>query len=71
MSQIDARSKSIRELLNGVKYAIDYYQREYTGNLVVLIMTYIIFGWYGVFGYAVYAYLKKYQYKAVKKQKVL
>ena len=29
MNQIDARSKSIRELLDGVKYGIDYYQREY------------------------------------------
>ena len=29
MSQIDARSKSIRELMGGVKYSIDYYQREY------------------------------------------
>jgi len=29
MSQIDARSKTVRELLSGVKYAIDYYQREY------------------------------------------
>ena len=29
MNKIDARSKSIRELLDGVKYGIDYYQREY------------------------------------------
>ncbi|MDA2916049.1 DUF262 domain-containing HNH endonuclease family protein [Nitrospinae bacterium AH_259_B05_G02_I21] len=29
MSRIDARSKTVRELLNGVKYTIDYYQREY------------------------------------------
>jgi len=29
MTQIDARSKSIRELLDGIKYSIDYYQREY------------------------------------------
>lgn len=29
MSKIDARSKSVRELLDGVKYTIDYYQREY------------------------------------------
>ena len=29
MTQIDARSKSIRELMSGVKYSIDYYQREY------------------------------------------
>ena len=29
MNKIDARSKSIRELLDGVKYSIDYYQREY------------------------------------------
>ena len=29
MNKIDARSKSVRELLDGVKYSIDYYQREY------------------------------------------
>ncbi len=29
MNKIDARSKSVRELLDGVKYTIDYYQREY------------------------------------------
>lgn len=29
MNGIDARPKTIRELLNGVKYSIDYYQREY------------------------------------------
>ena len=29
MNKIDARSKSIRELLDGIKYSIDYYQREY------------------------------------------
>jgi len=29
MNKIDARSKSVRELLDGVKYGIDYYQREY------------------------------------------
>ena len=29
MSRIDARSKSIRELLQGRRYAIDEYQREY------------------------------------------
>ncbi len=27
--KIDAHSKSVRELLDGVKYGIDYYQREY------------------------------------------
>lgn len=29
MSKIDARSKSIREVLEKVKYSIDFYQREY------------------------------------------
>ena len=29
MNKIDARSKSVRELMDGVKYGIDYYQREY------------------------------------------
>ena len=29
MNKIGARSKSVRELLDGVKYGIDYYQREY------------------------------------------
>lgn len=29
MNKIDARSKTIRELLSGTKYSIDYYQREY------------------------------------------
>lgn len=29
MSKIDSHSKTVRELLHGVKYAIDYYQREY------------------------------------------
>lgn len=29
MNKIDARSKTIRELLEKVKYSIDYYQREY------------------------------------------
>ncbi len=29
MNTIDARSKSVRELLDGMKYTIDYYQREY------------------------------------------
>ncbi len=29
MNKIEARSKSVRELLEGVKYGIDYYQREY------------------------------------------
>jgi hypothetical protein len=29
MSKIDSRSKSLRELLDKKKYAIDYYQREY------------------------------------------
>jgi len=40
MSEIDARSKTVRELLNGVKYAIDYYQREYkwgTKHIVELL----------------------------------
>ena len=29
MNKIDSRSKTIRELLDGVKYSIEYYQREY------------------------------------------
>src|SRR5512133_3955740 len=29
MSRIEAHSKTIYELLNGAKYALDYYQREY------------------------------------------
>lgn len=29
MGRIDSRSKTVRGLLNGVKYALDYYQREY------------------------------------------
>jgi len=29
VNKIDGRSKTIRELLSGVKYSIDYYQREY------------------------------------------
>jgi len=29
MNEIDARSKCIKELLSGVKYSLDYYQREY------------------------------------------
>ncbi|MFB4165333.1 DUF262 domain-containing protein [Alteribacillus sp. JSM 102045] len=29
MSKIDAQSRTIRELLSGTKYGIDYYQREY------------------------------------------
>lgn len=29
MSRIEAHSKTIHELLNGAKYALDYYQREY------------------------------------------
>ena len=29
MSEIDARSKTVRELLDKEKYDIDYYQREY------------------------------------------
>ena len=29
MNRIDARSKTIRELLEKVKYSIDFYQREY------------------------------------------
>ncbi|MFH1579759.1 MAG: DUF262 domain-containing protein [Thermoplasmatota archaeon] len=29
INKIDGNSKSIRELLNGVKYSIDYYQREF------------------------------------------
>ena len=40
MSEIDARSKTVRELLNSVKYAIDYYQREYkwgTKHIVELL----------------------------------
>jgi uncharacterized protein with ParB-like and HNH nuclease domain len=38
--QIDGRAKTVRELLNGVKYAIDYYQREYqwgTKNVTELL----------------------------------
>ena len=27
--RVDARTKSVRELLNGAKYSIDFYQREY------------------------------------------
>lgn len=40
MKKIDGRSKTIRELLNGVKYSIDYYQREYkweTENIAELL----------------------------------
>jgi uncharacterized protein with ParB-like and HNH nuclease domain len=40
MKKIDGRSKTVRELLNGVKYAIDYYQREYkweTENIAELL----------------------------------
>ena len=29
MREILAKAKTIRELLKGVKYSIDYYQREY------------------------------------------
>ena len=29
MRQIDGKSRSVRELLTGAKYGIDYYQREY------------------------------------------
>ena len=29
MNRIEGHSKTVRELLSGVKYAIDYYQREY------------------------------------------
>lgn len=29
MRKVDGKTKSVRELLKGVKYAIDYYQREY------------------------------------------
>lgn len=29
MRQIDSKAKSVRQLLNGIKYSIDYYQREY------------------------------------------
>ena len=29
MSPIDGKAKSVRQLLQGVKYSIDYYQREY------------------------------------------
>lgn len=29
MTKIDGRPKTVRELLSGVKYSIDYYQREY------------------------------------------
>lgn len=29
MREILGKAKTIRELLNGVKYSIDYYQREY------------------------------------------
>ena len=28
-NRIDARAKSVRELLSGVRYTIDFYQREY------------------------------------------
>ncbi len=40
MNKIDGRSKTVRELLSGVKYAIDYYQREYkwdTKNVTELL----------------------------------
>lgn len=29
MNKIDAQSRTIREILSGVKYSVDYYQREY------------------------------------------
>ncbi len=29
MNRIDGRAKAVRELLSGVKYGLDYYQREY------------------------------------------
>ena len=29
MKQIEGRAKTIRELLEGAKYTIDFYQREY------------------------------------------
>ena len=29
MKKIDGKGQSIRELLSGAKYSIDYYQREY------------------------------------------
>ena len=29
MSEILGKAKTVRELLKGVKYSIDYYQREY------------------------------------------
>jgi hypothetical protein len=29
MNKIDSRSKTIREMLDGAKYSIEYYQREY------------------------------------------
>ena len=29
MKEIQGEAKTIRKLLNGAKYAIDYYQREY------------------------------------------
>ena len=42
MSKIQAKTKSVRELLSNVKYGIDFYQREfqhyrnYLGGLVLL-----------------------------------
>ena len=39
-NRIDARAKSVRELLNGVRYTIDFYQREYkwtTDNIAELL----------------------------------
>jgi uncharacterized protein with ParB-like and HNH nuclease domain len=29
MKEIQGRTRTVRELLNGAKYGIDYYQREY------------------------------------------
>ncbi len=29
MHKVQGRSKTVKELLNGVKYSLDYYQREY------------------------------------------
>lgn len=29
MNKIDSRSKTVREMLDGAKYSIEYYQREY------------------------------------------
>jgi hypothetical protein len=29
MNKIDSRSKTVREMLDGAKYSIEYYQREH------------------------------------------